>query len=113
MSETEHRKGKLLPQLGNNETVEDWCLRILKREKKRTELRKYEKDILVLFRDELYQEYYLWEEEIYLIDCEHIDNEKNICEAKKLDNWNIEIELRRYNWLAGVDEMIEQALKNI
>ena len=113
MSETEHRRWKLIPQLDKNESIEDWCLRILKEKEKRTDATNYEDDIKELFRDELLDKYYLWEKEIYLTDCERIDESDDICTAKQLDNWDIEVELKRYNWGASINEMIEQALSEM
>ena len=113
MSQTEHKRWKLIPQLDKHEPIEDCCLRILRREEIGTDKSIYEDTYKSIVLDELYQDYYIWESQVYKIEVEDVDNDEDIATAKILTWWEIEIELKWYNWWAGIDEMIEQALTNI
>lgn len=110
MSETVHYKGVLKSiERYANETLEDQCKRLLDGK----ELPSYCDSYKEFFLDENYQKAVIIDGIIYRAVKEDVDPDSDIFRAKKINDNEIEFEVRYYNGGCGFNEAIDKALENM
>ena len=110
MSETVHYKGVLRKvERQEGETLEEQCKRLLDNKDIPSYYDSYEE----CFSDECYDKFTIYNGIIYNIEKEDVGTDEDIFNAKIEDNGEISFEVRYYNGGCGLEEAIEEALKNI
>lgn len=111
MSETEHHKGKLteLKPVGN-ETLQDFAKRLLIDNRIKV---KEGEDYLERLTDELYKDYILVFNKLYLVEDKKLDADGDIMNASTNADGTIDFEVRYYNGGCGFSEAIGYAIKNM
>ncbi len=111
MSETEHHKGKLteLKPVGN-ETLQDLAKRLLVEHKIKV---KDGEDYLERLTDELYKDYIIVFNKLYLVEDKKLDADGDIMNASTNADGTIDFEVRYYNGGCGFHEAIEYAVNKM
>jgi hypothetical protein len=110
MSDYEQHVGKLVKVApAGDETLEDLMRRILAEEN--IEMEQYHEDYAECFRDELYEKYVIFNNTVYKVDAERLEDYDDIMHGVLADNGDIFFTLRFYNGGCGFDEAIEEAIK--
>lgn len=110
MSETVHYKGLLKKVTRDTgETLEEQCKRLLGNKELPSYFDSYQEYLL----DEHYQNFYIQDNDLYLVEKEEIDPDSNIFNANIKDNGDIEFEVKYYNGSCSFDEAIDIAFKTL
>ncbi|MBT2759920.1 hypothetical protein [Paenibacillus sp. ISL-20] len=110
MSETVHYRGILkMIERYNNETLEDQCKRLLDDKELPSYCDSYEE----FFLDENFDKAVIIDGMIYLAEKEAVDSDSDIFKVKKINDNEIEFEVRYYNGGCSFNEAIDEAFNNM
>lgn len=113
MSETVQYRGKLIKlKKLNNETLEQQSERICK-ENYLYERPCYYRNWGEYLTGELYERYYINNNNLYVIESEQVDPEYDIFNASLNKNGEIEFEVKYYNGGCGFNEALDEAMNNL
>lgn len=110
MSETVHYKGILRKvERYDDETLEEQCKRLLEGKELPSYCDSYEE----FFLDEYYQKAVIQDGVIYRVEKNDVDPDSEIFRVNKINDYEIEFEVRYYNGGCSFSEAIEEAFDNM
>lgn len=114
MSESVVEIGKLkLVEKLKNETLEEQCKRILESRIEGFILKSYWEDYECALRDEFYDEYYVFNDNLYDLEYKTIEPYCDIAEGKIQKDGTIEFTTAYYNGGACLHEMLDEVMNKI